>query len=76
MADLKDAILDAKYIEMIGLSDFIVKDCALPDVDADGNLVSGQTEIAAAIFRWAVTQREDETSGQATDFPAPLKEQG
>ena len=79
MASLKDAILDAKYIDMIGLADFIVKDCALPDVDADGNLVSGQQEIAAAIFRWAVSQREGD-GAEATPVqeiaPVPVSEKG
>ena len=84
MSDLKDAILDAKYIDMIGLADFIVRDCALPDVDADGNLVSGQQEIAAAIFRWAVTQRDagqsevptarPQSSNAPSEAAAPVKD--
>ncbi|MEQ5872157.1 hypothetical protein J4E08_19995 [Sagittula sp. NFXS13] len=53
MTDLKKAILDAKYIDMIGLGDFVVRDCGLPDVDADGNLLPQANEIAAAIYRWA-----------------------
>ena len=69
MSNLKNAIFDAKYVEMIGLADFIVKDCALPDVDADGNLVSGQQEIAAAIFRWAVMQRR---AGDDVEHPEPV----
>ena len=88
MAELKDAILDARYIEMISLADYIVRDCALPDVDADGNLVSGQQEIAAAIFRWAVSQQGQQgtaipDSQQPGFAPAPqqpmqppLQEQG
>ncbi|MBB96233.1 MAG: hypothetical protein CML68_16780 [Rhodobacteraceae bacterium] len=78
MSDLKDAILDAKYIEMISLADYIVKDCALPDVDADGNLVSGQVEIAAAIFRWAVSQQGQDRpqvpeSQAMSPFPDPIQ---
>ncbi|KUF09078.1 hypothetical protein [Pseudoponticoccus marisrubri] len=53
MSDLKNAILDAKYIDMISLGDFVVRDCGLPDVDSDGNLMPQATEIAAALFRWA-----------------------
>ena len=53
MSDLKSAILDAKYIDMISLGDFIVQDCGLPDVDAEGNLMPQAAEIAAALFRWA-----------------------
>ncbi len=53
MSDLKAAILDAKYIDMISLGDFVVRDCGLPDVDSDGNLMPQATEIAAALFRWA-----------------------
>ena len=76
--DLKDAILDAKYIEMISLADYIVRDCALPDVDADGNLVSGQQEIAAAIFRWAVSQqglsRTEVPASQAAPAPGTTQQ--
>ncbi len=72
MADLKDAILDAKYVEMISLADYIVRDCALPDVDAEGNLVSGQQEIAAAIFRWAVSQQGQVQQPQEFTQPAPI----
>lgn len=72
MSDLRTAILDAKYIEMIGLADFIVKDCALPDVDAEGNLVSGQTEIAAAIFRWAMMQTD---SARPVSEPEPAPQE-
>ena len=53
MSELKEAILDARYIDMISLGDFVVRDCGLPDVDADGNLMPQAAEIAAAIFRWA-----------------------
>ncbi len=53
MADLKNAILDAKYTEMISLADFIVRDCGLPEADAEGNAAPQQNELAAAIFRWA-----------------------
>ncbi|MBP0481957.1 hypothetical protein [Sagittula salina] len=57
MTDLKKAILDAKYIDMIALGDFVVRDCGLPDVDADGNLMPQANEIAAAVFRWAADMR-------------------
>jgi hypothetical protein len=53
MSELKTAVLDAKYIDMISLGDFVVRDCGLPDADADGNLLPQANEIAAAIFRWA-----------------------
>ncbi|WP_323763415.1 hypothetical protein [Marinovum sp.] len=53
MSDLKDAILDAKYIDMVSLADFVVQDCGLPDYDDDGNPLPQQNEVAAAIFRWA-----------------------
>ena len=53
MSDLRDAILDAKYIDMISAADFIARDCDLPEVDANGNLMPQATDIAAALFRWA-----------------------
>ncbi|CUH80307.1 hypothetical protein [Tropicibacter naphthalenivorans] len=53
MSDLKQALLDAKYVDMISLGDFVVRDCGLPDVDAEGNLMPQASEIAAALFRWA-----------------------
>jgi len=56
MSDLSNAVLDAKYIEMVGMADFIVRDCGLPDRDANGNPVAQQSEIAAAIFRWAAAE--------------------
>lgn len=56
MTDLKTAILDAKYIDMVSLADFIVQDCGLPDYDDDGNPLPQQNEVAAAIFRWAARQ--------------------
>ncbi|AKO97515.1 NADH dehydrogenase subunit I [Marinovum algicola DG 898] len=56
MTDLKNAILDAKYIDMVSLADFVVQDCGLPDYDDDGNPLPQQNEIAAAIFRWAAKQ--------------------
>jgi hypothetical protein len=61
MSDLKQAILDAKYIDMIELGDYIVRDCWIPDVDLEGNLMPQANEFAAAIFRWAaqVQQQED-----------------
>lgn len=56
MSELKSAILDAKYIDMVSLADFVVQDCGLPDMDDDGNPLPQQNEIAAAIFRWAARQ--------------------
>ncbi|MCT4557928.1 MAG: hypothetical protein N4A61_07700 [Pelagimonas sp.] len=53
MSELKRAILDARYVDMISLGDFIARDCGIPDVDADGNLMPQATEIAASLFRWA-----------------------
>ncbi|SPF80541.1 hypothetical protein [Pseudoprimorskyibacter insulae] len=53
MADLKDAILDARYIDMISLADFVVRDCGLPERGQDGGMLPQANEIAAAIFRWA-----------------------
>jgi hypothetical protein len=53
MSDLKQAVLDARYVDMISLGDFIVRDCGLPEVAADGNLMPQATEIAASLFRWA-----------------------
>ncbi len=53
MSDLKKALLNAKYIDMITLGDFVVRDCGLPDTDEDGNLMPQANEIAAALFRWA-----------------------
>ncbi len=51
--DLREPILDAKYKDMISLADFIVTDCNLPAEDADGHPLPQQSELAAAIFRWA-----------------------
>lgn len=72
MSDLKTAILDAKYIDMIELGDFVVRDTGLPDVDSDGNLMPQATEIAAALFRWAadVQAAEARKSAKASDAPA------
>ena len=53
MSDLRNAILDARYIDMIALADFIVRDCGLPESDADGQPMPQATEVAAAVFRWA-----------------------
>ncbi len=53
MSDLKSAILDAKYVDMIELADFVVRDCGLPDMDENGEMLPQQNEIAAAVFRWA-----------------------
>ena len=63
MSDLKDAILNAKYIDMVSLADFVVTDCGLPDMDEDGGPLPQQNEIAAAIFRWAAMSGADETAG-------------
>lgn len=70
MSDLKSAILDARYIDMIDLGDFVVRDTGLPDVDSDGNLMPQATEIAAAIFRWAADMKAAE-SARAASQPAP-----
>ena len=53
MADLKEAILDAKYVDLIALGDFIARDCALPVTDGAGNALPQASELAAAMFRWA-----------------------
>lgn len=71
MSDLKSAILDAKYIDMIDLGDFVVRDTGLPDVDSDGNLMPQATEIAAAIFRWAADMKAAEAKRDAQPAPAP-----
>src|SRR6056297_1005385 len=73
MSDLKAAILDAKYIDMIDLGDFVVRDTGLPDVDSDGNLMPQATEIAAAIFRWAADMKAAEIArkGMADARTAP-----
>lgn len=68
MTDLKKAILDAKYIDMVALGDFVVRDCGLPDVDGDGNLMPQANEIAAAIFRWAADMQA--MSSDAKSKPA------
>ncbi len=72
MSDLKSAILDAKYIDMIDLGDFVVRDTGLPDVDSDGNLMPQATEIAAAVFRWATDMQAAEAKRAAAD-PAPAQ---
>ncbi|WP_418591954.1 hypothetical protein [Ponticoccus sp. (in: a-proteobacteria)] len=69
MSDLKNAILDAKYIDMIELGDFVVRDTGLPDVDSDGNLMPQATEIAAALFRWAADVQATEAK-KAAGAPA------
>lgn len=73
MSDLKNAILDAKYIDMIELGDFVVRDTGLPDVDSDGNLMPQATEIAAALFRWAadVQAAEAKKAAGAPEQPEP-----
>ncbi|WP_417205095.1 hypothetical protein [Antarctobacter sp.] len=77
MSDLKSAILDAKYIDMIDLGDFVVRDTGLPDVDSDGNLMPQATEIAAAVFRWAADMQAAEAArakDPAPSRPAALKD--
>ncbi len=77
MSDLKDAILDAKYIDMISLGDFVVRDCGLPDMDADGNLMPQANEIAAALFRWAADMQADggaPVPASPASVPAPAPE--
>lgn len=71
MSDLKNAILDAKYIDMVALADFVVQDCGLPDMDDDGAPLPQQNEIAAAIFRWAAMQDKPEADTQAADTDTP-----
>jgi hypothetical protein len=58
MSDLKEALLDARYIDMISLADFVVRDCGLPDMNADGTLAPQANEIAASLFRWAAGATE------------------
>lgn len=67
MSDLKAAILDARYIDMIDLGDFVVRDTGLPDVDSDGNLMPQATEIAAAVFRWAADMQAAEERRAAAE---------
>ncbi|MDA7428735.1 hypothetical protein PGB28_09710 [Primorskyibacter aestuariivivens] len=73
MSDLKDAILNAKYIDMVSLADFVVTDCGLPDMDDDGGPLPQQNEVAAAIFRWAAMNAGEEgtasDAAQADDGP-------
>lgn len=69
MSDLKQALLDAKYIDMVSLADFVVRDCGLPDADEDGNLLPQANEIAAALFRWAA-------GAEAMDAPVVGEETG
>lgn len=64
MSELKSAILDAKYIDMVSLADFVVQDCGLPDMDDDGNPLPQQNEVAAAIFRWAAMQDKSGAEAQ------------
>ena len=53
---LRDAILDAKYIDMISLAEFVVRDLDLGP-EGPGRTVK-QSDMAAAIFRWAVSEVE------------------
>ncbi len=71
MADLKEAILDAKYVDMISLADFIARDCGLPDTDASGNPMPQATELAAAVFRWAAGAEPQDGSAIAEATAAP-----
>ncbi len=68
MADIKTAILDARYIDMISLADFIVRDCGLPDVDADGNYLPQATDIAASVFRWAADAGSDKQDAPVEEY--------
>ncbi|MGY3439556.1 MULTISPECIES: hypothetical protein [unclassified Marinovum] len=70
MTDLKDAIMDAKYIDMVSLADFVVQDCGLPDYDDDGNPLPQQNEVAAAIFRWAALQGGSDQTDTKQDADA------
>ncbi|SNS26772.1 hypothetical protein [Antarctobacter heliothermus] len=70
MSDLKSAILDAKYVDMIDLGDFVVRDTGLPDVDSDGNLMPQATEIAAAVFRWAADMQAAEVARAKAPEPS------
>lgn len=63
MSDLKEALLDAKYIDMISLADFVVRDCGLPENDDDGRMLPQANEIAAALFRWAAGVEASEANG-------------
>jgi hypothetical protein len=73
MSDLKSAILDAKYIDMIELGDFVVRDTGLPDVDSDGNLMPQATEIAAALFRWAAEMKPAVATPVSPVTPPPAR---
>jgi hypothetical protein len=68
MSDLKEAILDARYIDMISVADFVVRDCGLPAVDDEGNMLPQANEIAAALFRWAA---DVDASGPSSARPDP-----
>ena len=70
MSDLRTAILDARYIDVISLGDFVVRDCGLPDMDSDGNYMPQAAEIAAAVFRWAADVQAREAAQQMSE-PAP-----
>ena len=76
MSELKNAILDAKYIDMIGLADFVVTDCGLPDYDEAGNPLPQQNEVAAAIFRWAAKQDASGAAEAATMGNGPVRTTG
>ncbi|TNF22982.1 MAG: hypothetical protein EP318_01165 [Rhodobacteraceae bacterium] len=75
MSELKSAILEAKYIDMVSLADFVVQDCGLPDMDDDGNPLPQQNEVAAAIFRWAARQAPARDIA-ATETPEPESDTG
>ncbi|GGB02392.1 hypothetical protein [Allosediminivita pacifica] len=73
MADLKEAILDAKYVDLIALGDFIARDCALPVIDGSGNALPQASELAAAMFRWAAGA-DPQAGAQAETFMAPASD--
>ncbi|SLN42593.1 hypothetical protein ROJ8625_02084 [Roseivivax jejudonensis] len=80
MSDLRGAILDAKYVDMIELADFVVRDCGLPDMDENGEMLPQQNEIAAAVFRWAAgaelasrrVARSADTRDEYDEFGDPI----
>lgn len=75
MSELKRAILEAKYVDMIELGDYIVRDCWIPDVDLEGNLMPQANEFAAAIFRWAAQVQQQDGSPLPPPSKPPAKPQ-
>ena len=53
MTALRDAVLDAKYIDLISLGDFLAAEAARA---ATSNAPLGPAEMADAVFRWAVSE--------------------